>query len=205
MSSRPPEIAVVGFPNVGKSTLVNRLAGGRDAVVHSESGVTRDRKALDCEWNGVSFRLVDTGGVDLAAVDSLSRAVQRQAREAIADSAAVALVIDARAGLGPGDAEVVDILRRSEVPVVVVANKIDRAEDEPLAAELNGLGFGEPIAVSATHGHGTGDLLDRLVELLPDQGPAEALAEDAVRVAVIGRPNVGKSSLVNRFLGSDRV
>ena len=205
MSTRPPEIAVVGFPNVGKSTLVNRLAGGRDAVVHSEAGVTRDRKVLDCEWNGRAFRLVDTGGVDLAAEDSLSRAVQAQAREAIADSDVVALVVDARAGLGPGDAEVVDILRRSEVPVVVVANKVDRVEDEPLAAELNALGFGEPLPVSATHGHGTGDLLDRLVELLPARGEEAEEADDAVRIAVIGRPNVGKSSLVNRFLGAERV
>ena len=203
--SRPPEIAVVGFPNVGKSTLVNRLAGGREAVVHSEAGVTRDRKALDCEWNGRGFRLVDTGGVDLEAGDSLSRSVQRQAREAIADSDVVALVIDARAGLGPGDSEVVDILRRSDVPVVVVANKVDRVEDEPLAAELNALGFGEPIAVSATHGHGTGDLLDRMVELLPERETEVEVTEDVVRIAVIGRPNVGKSSLVNRFLGSERV
>ena len=204
MSTRAPEIAVVGFPNVGKSTLVNRLAGGREAVVHAEAGVTRDRKVLDCEWNGASFRLVDTGGVDLAADDSLSRSVQQQAREAIADSDVVALVIDARAGLGPGDAEVVDILRRSKVPVVVVANKVDRAQDEPLAAELNALGFGEPLPVSATHGHGTGDLLDRFVELLPER-EAQPETDEAVRVAVIGRPNVGKSSLVNRFLGTDRV
>ncbi len=153
----------------------------------------------------MAFQLVDTGGVDLAADDSLARAVQDQAREAIADSAAVVLVIDARAGLGPGDAEVVDILRRSDVPVVVAANKVDRAEDEPLAAELSRLGFGEPMPVSATHGHGTGDLLDRLVELLPEPGPEEQVADDAVRVAVIGRPNVGKSSLVNRFLGGERV
>ena len=207
MSARLPEVAVVGFPNVGKSTLVNRLVGGRDAVVHAEAGVTRDRKALECEWNGLAFTLVDTGGVDLAAEDSLSRAVQAQAREAIADSDVVALVVDARAGLGPGDAEVVDILRRSEVPVVVVANKIDRAEDEPLAAELNRLGFGEPIAVSATHGHGTGDLLDRLVAILRDAAPegVDEASEDAVRIALIGRPNVGKSSLANRFLGNERL
>jgi GTPase len=216
VSSRLPQIAVVGFPNVGKSTLVNRLAGGREAVVHSEAGVTRDRKVVDCEWNGMAFQLVDTGGVDLAADESLARAVQDQAREAIADSAAVMLVIDARAGLGPGDAEVVDILRRSDVPVIVVANKVDRAEDEPLAAELNRLGFGEPMPVSATHGHGTGDLLDRLVDVLrqtrpaPDPAGAVAVAEqatggDPVRLAVIGRPNVGKSSLVNRFLGAERV
>ena len=208
-AGRLPEVAVVGFPNVGKSTLVNRLAGGREAVVHSEAGVTRDRKALESEWNGMRFRLVDTGGVDLAAEDSLAAAVQRQAREAIADADVVALVVDARAGLGPGDAEVADILRRAHVPVVVVANKVDRAEDEPLAAELNSLGFGEPLAVSATHGHGTGDLLDRLVEVLREVHPEEEdsgqAGGDAVRVAVIGRPNVGKSSLVNRFLGGERV
>ncbi len=204
--SRMPEIAVVGFPNVGKSTLVNRLVGGREAVVHREAGVTRDRKAFECEWNGVRFRLIDTGGVDLAAQDSLSRAVQRQAREAIADADAVALVVDVRAGLGPGDVEVADILRRSDLPVVAVANKVDRVEDEPLAAELNRLGFGEPMPVSATHGHGTGDLLDRLAELARSAIPeAGADGEDPVRVAIIGRPNVGKSSLVNRMLRADRV
>ena len=207
MSPRLPQVAVVGFPNVGKSTLVNRLAGGREAVVHSEAGVTRDRKVLECEWNGLTFSLVDTGGVDLAAEDSLSRAVQGQAREAIADADVVALVVDARAGLGPGDAEVVDILRRSDVPVLVVANKVDRAADEPLAAELNRLGFGEPIAVSATHGHGTGDLLDRVVEMLRAAVPegAPESPSDVVRIAVIGRPNVGKSSLANRFLGNERL
>src|SRR5688572_6406451 len=204
-AGRLPRIAVVGFPNVGKSTLVNRLVGGRDAVVHSEAGVTRDRKVLDCEWNGRRFRLVDTGGVDLAADDSLSRSVQLQAREAIADSDLVALVVDAKAGLGPGDSEVVDILRRARVPVVVVANKVDRVEDEPMAAELNRLGFGEPMPVSATHGHGTGDLLDRLVDLLPEEPAAVEDEEGAVRIAVIGRPNVGKSSLVNRFVAAERV
>ena len=150
---------MVGFPNVGKSTLANRLAGGREAVVHRDAGVTRDRKALDCEWNGRRFRLIDTGGVDLAADDSLSLAVQRQAREAIADADAVALVVDARAGLRQGDAEVAEILRRGNVPVVVVANKIDEPGDAYLAAEFHQLGLGDPHPVSATHGHGTGDLL----------------------------------------------
>ena len=204
--SRLPEIAVVGYPNVGKSTLVNRLAGGREAVVHREAGVTRDRKALRCEWNGVAFRLVDTGGVDLAAGDSLSQAVQQQAREAISDADAVALVLDARAGLGPGDAEVADILRRAHKPVAVVANKVDRPDDEALMAEFHRLGLGDPIPVSATHGTGTGDLLDTMVDLLGDRAVEETdPPEDAVRVAVIGRPNVGKSSLVNRFLRSERV
>ena len=203
---RLPRVAVVGFPNVGKSTLVNRLVGGREAVVHKEAGVTRDRKALECEWNGLRFELIDTGGVDLAAGDTLSRAVQDQAREAIADADAVALVLDARAGLRQGDAEVAEILRRGERPVVVVANKVDTATEEPLVADLYSLGLGEPVAVSATHGRGTGDLLDRLVDVtreaaveIPDVG------EDLVAVAVIGRPNVGKSSLVNAFLGANRV
>jgi GTP-binding protein len=205
--TRLPRIAIVGFPNVGKSTLVNRLVGGREAVVHKEAGVTRDRKALECEWNGVRFELIDTGGVDLEASDALSREVQLQARAAIADADAVALVLDARAGLRQGDAEVAEILRRADLPVVVVANKVDGPKDEPLAAELHGLGLGAPIEVSATHGRGTGDLLDRLAELakaaaveLPDAGE-----EEPVAVAVIGRPNVGKSSFVNAFLGSNRV
>jgi GTP-binding protein len=201
-----PEIAVVGFPNVGKSTLVNRLAGGREAVVHRESGVTRDRKAIGCEWNGVRFTLVDTGGVDLAADDSLARAVQAQARAAIDAADAVVLVLDARAGLRAGDAEVADILRRSPVPVLVVANKVDRAEDAPAAAELGRLGLGDPFPVSAAHGLGTGDLLDRLAALAAearDGGPDVDAA--AVGVAVIGRPNTGKSSLVNAFLGDERV
>ena len=207
-ADRLPQIAVVGFPNVGKSTLANRLAGGREAVVHREAGVTRDRKALDCEWNGRRFRLVDTGGVDLAADDSLSVAVQRQAREAIADADAVALVVDARAGLRQGDAEVAEILRRGDVPVVVVANKIDEPGDAYLAAEFHRLGLGDPHPVSATHGHGTGDLLDRLVELVPKRrgGPCRRARSRGCCVwRSIGRPNVGKSSLVNAFLGTERV
>jgi GTP-binding protein len=202
-----PQIAVVGFPNVGKSTLVNRLAGGREAVVHREAGVTRDRKAVDCEWNGVVFRLIDTGGVDLEAADSLSRAVQRQAREAIADADGAVLVVDVRAGLRQGDAEVAEILRRADIPVAVVANKIDEPADDYLAAEFHRLGLGEPFPVSAAQGHGTGDLLDLLAEWArTGQGDGDWGPEvDAVRIAVIGRPNVGKSSLVNRFLGSERV
>jgi GTP-binding protein len=206
MSGRLPQIAVVGFPNVGKSTLVNRLAGGREAVVHRDPGVTRDRKALECQWNGVRFQLVDTGGVDLAAPSALARAVQRQARGAIADAQGVVLVVDARAGLRQGDAEVAEILRRAEVPVVVAANKIDEPGDGYLAAEFHRLGLGDPFPVSATHGHGTGELLDRLAEIAGPAADGGDEPEDAVvRVAVIGRPNVGKSSLVNAFLGTERV
>jgi GTP-binding protein len=203
--SRLPKVAVVGFPNVGKSTLVNRLAGAREAVTHARPGVTRDRKLVRCEWNGVAFELLDTGGVDLADEGELARDVQRQARLGMAEADLVMLVADARAGVRAGDAELAELLRGAEVPVLVVANKVDRPEDEHLTAELHKLGLGEPMGVSATHGLGSGDLLDRVVELLGD-GAATAAAEgEPTRVAVIGRPNAGKSSLVNAFLGSDRV
>jgi GTPase len=202
--SRLPTVAVVGFPNVGKSTLVNRLAGGREAVTHAEPGVTRDRKRVRCEWNGVAFELLDTGGIDIEDESELARDIQRQARMGIAEADVVMLVVDARAGVRAGDAELAATLRGADVPVVVVANKLDRPEDEHMGAELNKLGLGEPLGVSATHGLGSGDLLDRVVELLGEHAqPGEE--DDAVRVAVIGRPNAGKSSLVNAFLGSERV
>jgi GTP-binding protein len=202
--SRVPTVAVVGFPNVGKSTLVNRLAGGREAVTHAEPGVTRDRKRLRCEWNGIAFELVDTGGIDIEDESELARDIQRQARQGIAEADVVLLVVDARAGLRAGDAELAKTLRGAEVPVLVVANKLDRPEDEHMTAELHQLGLGDPQPVSATHGLGSGDLLDRVVELLGEQTQPEQ-SDDIVRVAVIGRPNAGKSSLVNAFLGSERV
>ena len=199
-----PQVAIVGFPNVGKSTLVNRLAGGRDAVVHAEPGVTRDRKQIECVWNGVRFALVDTGGLDLAAGDSLSVAVQEQARAALADADAIVLVVDARSGLRAGDAELAELLRGADPPVVVVANKIDRPADAYLAAEFHQLGLGEPFAVSAAHGHGTGDLLDAIVTMVGKRAPPPP-QRAAIRLAIIGRPNVGKSSLLNAFLGTERV
>jgi GTP-binding protein len=198
------KVAVVGYPNVGKSTLVNRLAGMREAVTHPEPGATRDRKEIPCEWNGRRITLIDTGGVDLAAADSISRAVQEQAREAIADADLILHVIDAQAGLGPGDAEIAGLLRTAGSPVIVVGNKLDSlGSAEHLLAELYGLGLGEPLGVSATHGLGTGDLLDRITELGPDPGDEEA-AEEPPRIAILGRPNVGKSSLLNALLGSRR-
>jgi GTPase len=198
------KIAVLGYPNVGKSSLVNRLASSREAVVHERPGVTRDRKEVPTDWNGRELTLVDTGGVDLADRDRLSRQVQEQARTALSDADVAVLVVDARAGLRPGDHELADILRRTDVPVVVAANKVDTQADAPLAAEFHALGLGEPTAVSAAQGLGTGDLLDRIVELGPDEAESEEV-QDAIRLAVIGRPNVGKSSLVNRFLGAERV
>jgi GTP-binding protein len=201
-----PRITVVGFPNVGKSTLVNRLTGTREAVTHSEPGVTRDRKAVPTAWNGVDFLLVDTGGMDLEDRADLSRQVQEQVKLALADASAVVLVVDAKAGLRPGDQELADLLRRAGLPTVVAANKLDTGADAVLAAEFHGLGLGEPVPVSAAHGTGSGELLDRIAEMArdADQGTAP-LDADVVRLAVIGRPNVGKSSLVNAFLGEERV
>jgi len=200
-----PKIAVVGYPNVGKSTLVNRLAQSREAVVHETSGVTRDRKEIDTEWNGRSVVLVDTGGVDLEEESDLARAIQSQARVALAEADAAIFVVDARAGLRPGDEELAVELRRASVPVVVAANKVDSVGSMPSAAEFFRLGLGDPVAVSATQGLGTGDLLDRVIEGLGTEVGAPEAAESPSRLAVIGRPNVGKSSLVNRFLGEERV
>jgi GTP-binding protein len=199
------KVAVVGYPNVGKSSLVNRLTQSREAVVHERAGITRDRKELATDWNGRSFTLIDTGGVDLDDEDPLAVSIQDQARAALADAQVALFVVDARAGMRPGDAEIADILRRGNLPIVVAANKIDSPNDLVLAHDFHGLGLGEPIAVSAAQGLGTGDLLDRLVELLPEDDEIPDDENEVVRLAVIGRPNVGKSSLVNAFLGFERV
>jgi GTPase len=197
------KVAVVGYPNVGKSSLVNRLTNSREAVVHERAGITRDRKEIATEWNGRRFTLIDTGGMDNDDPDPISGSIRDQARAALADAEVALFVFDAKAGLRPGDDELADLLRRSKMPVVVAANKIDSVRDLSLAVEAHRLGFGDPMAVSAAQGLGTGDLLDRLVDLLPEDD--EQADEDLIRLAIIGRPNVGKSSLVNRFLGSNRV
>jgi GTP-binding protein len=197
------KVAIVGYPNVGKSSLINRLTGTREAVVHERPGITRDRKELDCEWNGRQFKLIDTGGMDFADEDPLAGSIREQARAGLADAQVAVLVVDARAGVRPGDEEMADLLRRSPVPAIVAANKCDGVGDIPQAAEFHRLGLGAPLPVSAAQGLGSGDLLDRIVELLPDAD--DEPEDDTVRLAVIGRPNVGKSSLVNRFLGEERV
>ena len=194
------KVAIVGYPNVGKSSLVNRLSESREAVVHALPGVTRDRKEISTEWNGRALTLIDTGGVDLEDTAELGALIREQVAAALADADAVMLVVDARAGLRPGDLDVAEMLRRGSLPAVVAANKIDGASDIPLAAEFHSLGLGEPIPVSAAQGLGTGDLLDALVALAPEAELRPGPADDAVRLAVIGRPNVGKSSMVNRFL-----
>ena len=196
-------VAVVGYPNVGKSTLVNRLTGTRAAVVHETHGTTRDRKELVCEWSGKRFLLIDTGGVDIAAADQVSRSIVEQARLGIEEADLVLFVVDARIGITPGDEELADILRRARKPVLLLANKLDDPGREEAALEFHRLGLGDPVPVSALHGHGTGDLLDDVVALLPGSGRAE-VGEDAIRVAILGRPNVGKSSLLNALVGSER-
>ena len=197
------KVAILGYPNVGKSSLVNRLSGSREAVVHERAGVTRDRNEVPCEWNGRGFLLIDTGGVDMADEDPLAGSIRDQARAGLADADVAVLVVDARAGLRAGDEDLADLLRRDSTPALLAANKCDGVGDLPLAAEFHRLGLGEPMPVSAAQGLGTGDLLDRIVDLLPEQDPPEE--EQAIRLAVIGRPNVGKSSIVNRMLGQERV
>ena len=208
-----PKVAVVGYPNVGKSTLVNRLTQTREAVVHEQSGVTRDRKEIETEWNGRSFLLVDTGGVDLEETDNLARAVQEQARNAIGESDVAVLVVDARAGLRPGDAELARELQRAPIPVIVAANKVDDGNREGAIWEFLEFGLGEPSPISALHGRGTGDMLDRVVAQLPEaEAGAPAAGDDdeeeegerIFAVAIVGRPNVGKSTLFNRLIGDDR-
>jgi GTPase len=197
-------VAIVGFPNVGKSTLINRLTESRAAVVHETPGVTRDRKELVAEWNGKRFLLIDTGGVDIAGKDPITRSIVDQAKAAVEEADLVLLLTDARAGITPGDEELAEILRAAHKPVLVVANKIDDPDQDALAFEFHRLGLGDPIPLSAAHGHGTGDLLDTIVARLPGRG-RPAVSDAAIRVAILGRPNVGKSSLLNALLGEERV
>ena len=196
-------VAIVGFPNVGKSTLVNRLTATRQAVVHETQGTTRDRKELVCEWNGRSFLLIDTGGVDIADPSPITKQIALQARAAIKEADLVLFVVDARAGVTPGDEELAQILREAKKNVLVLANKIDDPSQESLAYEFHRLGFGEPFPISALHGSNTGDLLDEILDLLPGES-TRTVEEDAIRVAILGRPNVGKSSLYNKLVGAER-
>jgi GTP-binding protein len=196
-------VAIVGFPNVGKSTLVNRLTATRAAVVHETPGVTRDRKELLCEWNGREFLLIDTGGIDIADPRPITRSIAEQAQAAIEESDLILFVVDAKAGITPGDEELAAIVRRARKPVFLLVNKIDDPRRDAEALEFHRLGLGDPVPISALHGHGTGDLLDAIVAALP--GSAEAtVGDDAIRVAILGRPNVGKSSLLNALLGQER-
>ncbi len=197
-----PRVALVGRQNVGKSTLANRLVGRREAIAHEIPGVTRDRVEHELAWRGRRFLLVDTGGY-AASARGLEALVAEQATRASEQADVVLLVVDARAGIREDDAVLARRLRRARTPVLVVANKVDTERDEPDAAVFHALGLGEPLPVSALHGRRTGELLDAIVELLPPEGPPPEV-EGEPRFAIVGRPNVGKSSLFNRLVGEDR-
>jgi GTP-binding protein len=211
MTAPLPLVAVVGRPNVGKSTLVNRFVGRRDAIVEEQPGVTRDRKMLEADWNGRSFTVVDTGGwlapTSGEGAGVLARQISGQAERAVADADVILMVVDVNVGITEEDAQVARILQRTQKPVLLVANKVDDERREHEAWALARLGLGTPHPVSAIHGRGSGDLLDALVDALPD--PPEATdADDAndrlFSVAIVGRPNVGKSTLFNRLVGDER-
>lgn len=196
-------VAIVGRPNVGKSTLFNRIVGGRVAIVEDTPGVTRDRLYQDSDWNGRRFTLVDTGGLDYQDDDQIVSHIRKQAELAISEADVILFVVDSRAGLSGTDEDVARILRRTDKPVILVANKVENFEKVHELYDFFRLGLGEPIPVSAAEGRNTGDLLDMLVEKLPHSEEDEE-DDDVIKIAVIGRPNVGKSSLVNAVLGEER-
>lgn len=199
-----PIVAIVGRPNVGKSTIFNRVIGDRLAIVEDKPGITRDRIYGVGEWNGKSFSIIDTGGIVTDGEDEIIQSIRMQAELAIEEADTIIFMTDAKAGVTPADSEVAQMLFRSNKPIVLAVNKVDNLQRQDDIYEFYSLGFGDPIAISGAHGLGFGDLLDAVVEKLSDK-EEEQYAEDMIRVAVIGRPNVGKSSLVNAILGEDRV
>jgi len=199
-----PMVAIVGRPNVGKSTLFNRLIGQRLAIVEDFPGVTRDRIYGDSEWNGREFTVIDTGGIEFIGTDRILDLTRKQAKLAIEEADVVLFIVDARQGVTTTDAEIANILRKTNKPVVLGANKGEVKIEKIDLYEFYSLGLGEPILLSAVHGIGTGDLLDEVTALFPEEEP-DPYAEDDIKVSIIGRPNVGKSSLVNALIGEERV
>ena len=199
-----PSVAIIGRPNVGKSTLFNRLLDTRLAIVEDEPGVTRDRLHAVCYWNGRAFTLIDTGGLQPTVQNKLYQDVEDQAKTAMLEADVLLFVLDGKVGITPGDWEIADLIRKSHKPVVVVVNKVDNAGQEGGATEFFALGLGDPMPVGALSGLNTGDLLDEVVAQLPAE-KEERPDYEQVRVAIVGRPNVGKSSLINKILDTDRL
>lgn len=201
-----PVVAIVGRPNVGKSTLFNKLIGSRLSIVDDTPGVTRDRIYGDCEWLNHNFLLVDTGGIEPYSTDVILSQMRTQAEIAIETADVIILVTDLKCGVVASDMEVASMLQKSNKPIVLCVNKCDSiGAPDPEFYEFYNLGLGDPIAVSSVHGHGTGDLLDEVIKFFPEQEEEEVEDEEIINVAVIGKPNVGKSSLINRISGTDRV
>ena len=198
-----PVVAVVGRPNVGKSTLVNRIARADDAIVHEERGVTRDRSYHKAEWCGRQFMLVDTGGIESNKDDVFQSSIKSQAMMAADEADAIIFITDSRTGITNDDQDVARVLQKAKAPVFLAVNKMDNPADDSPLWEFYSLGLGDPWALSATHGHGTGDLLDAVVAVLPE-GTDDDDDLGIINVAIIGRPNAGKSSLANRLIGKDR-
>ncbi len=199
-----PIVAVVGRPNVGKSTFVNRIAGAQDAIVHEMRGVTRDRSYHEADWNGVHFTLIDTGGIEMGNEDAFQKSIRDQAIMATEEADAIVFLVDGKTGSSPDDLEVARILKRSGKPVMLAVNKMDAPGKEDGIWEFYSLGLGDPWPISSVHGHGTCDLLDEIVSHIKDIEVEEEEETDSNNVAIIGRPNAGKSSLTNRLIGRDR-
>ena len=198
-----PIVAIIGRQNVGKSTLLNRVAGKPIAIVADLPGTTRDRIFANVSWQGVEFTIVDTGGLEVKPQSTIAQGVKEQAEVAIAEADVIIFLVDVRDGVIPSDLEIADRLRQVSKPIVLVANKADNTRLETGAAEFYELGLGEPLAISAYHGRGTAELLDKVISLLPAPLPIEA-APEIMKVAIVGRPNVGKSMLLNALLGGER-
>ena len=198
-----PIVAIIGRQNVGKSTLLNRLTGKRIAITEDIPGTTRDRIMADVSWQGIEFTLVDTGGIEPKPQSNLAERVQEQVQVAIAEADVLIFLVDVKDGVTPFDRDIANMLRRTNKPIILVANKADNARLEAQAVEFYELGLGEPLAISAHHGRLTGELLDRIISLLPPPLPAE-IKPELMKIAIVGRPNVGKSMLLNALVGEER-
>ncbi|MCJ7604674.1 MAG: ribosome biogenesis GTPase Der, partial [Dehalococcoidales bacterium] len=199
-----PVVAIVGRPNAGKSSLLNRVVGRRLAIIADMPGTTRDRNMADVEWNGIPFTLVDTGGLELEPGSAIARGIREQIETAIKTADIIIDIVDVSDGVTAADLNIADMLRKVNKPVLVVVNKVDNDSLETSALEFYELGLGDPISIAAHHGRGVADLLDKVVSLLPETPPVAATPENVIKVAIAGRPNVGKSALLNNLVGDKR-